>query len=52
LDESCAEAFLGPNRGAPDGPDAFAILHTGTLGSERPHPADLGPVQDGVYVAN
>ncbi len=42
--------FLDPNQGAPDGPDAFAILHTETLGSERPHPADLGPVQDGVYV--
>ncbi|BCW91131.1 hypothetical protein sos41_43100 [Alphaproteobacteria bacterium SO-S41] len=41
--------FVDPNQGVPDGPDAFRILHTATLGAERPPPADLGPVHDGVY---
>lgn len=41
--------FIDPNQGDPQGSDAFAIVHTGTLGSERASPADLGPVHDGVY---
>ena len=43
--------FIDPNQGAPEAADAFRILHTETLGSERPPPADLGPVHDGVYTA-
>jgi uncharacterized protein YwqG len=43
--------FIDPNQGCPEGPDAFRILHTETLGSERAPPADLGPVHDGVYIA-
>lgn len=41
--------FIDPNQGAADGPDAFAVLHVDALGAERPHPADLGPVHDGLY---
>lgn len=41
--------FIDPNQGDPHGSDAFAIVHTETLGSERAPPADLGPVHDGVY---
>ncbi len=41
--------FIDPNQGEPQGPDAFRILLTEDLGSERAPPADLGPVQDGVY---
>ncbi|WP_084251847.1 DUF1963 domain-containing protein [Bradyrhizobium sp. AT1] len=41
--------FIDPNQGAPEGPDAFRILHVDALGSERQPPADLGPVHDGVY---
>jgi hypothetical protein len=41
--------FIDPNQGAPQGPDAFCILHTDELGSERTPPIDLGPVHDGVH---
>jgi hypothetical protein len=41
--------FIDPNQGAPDGPDAFRVLHIDTLGPERQHPDDLGPVHDGMY---
>jgi hypothetical protein len=43
--------FIDPNQGCPEGPDAFHILHTETVGTERAPPADLGPVHDGVYTA-
>lgn len=41
--------FIDPNQGAPEGPDAFRVLHVDTLGAERKPPADLGPVHNGVY---
>jgi uncharacterized protein YwqG len=41
--------FVDPNQGVPEGSDAFAVLYVDALGVERPAPADLGPVYDGVY---
>jgi uncharacterized protein YwqG len=43
--------FIDPNQGVPEEADAFRVLHTETLGRERPPPPDLGPVHDGVYTA-
>jgi uncharacterized protein YwqG len=41
--------FVDPNRGVPEGADAFRVLHVDALGVERQAPRDLGPVHDGVY---
>jgi hypothetical protein len=43
--------FIDPNQGYPEDADAFRILHTNALGTERPPPDDLGPVHDGMYAA-
>lgn len=41
--------FIDPNQGVPDGNDAFRIIYSPLLGSERAPPLDLGPVHDRMY---
>lgn len=41
--------FIDPNHFPPLGPNTLRVMHTETLGSERPAPADLGPVDDGKH---
>jgi uncharacterized protein YwqG len=41
--------FLNPNLGYDYDQQSFRVIYTRELGSERPAPAALGPVWDGVY---